>query len=160
MTIDQVAFQDSHGEYNYYEIGAKAENVKFNNAGTTLRSTNVQDAIIEAAESGGGGGGSTLLQDTTANWNGQATLLSRENYIYIYTDYSTVDGVTYPAMKVGDGKAYLIDLPFVDCDAKLLRDHLADYNIHITNQEREKWNDKVRCYIDSNNVENLIFTTN
>lgn len=51
--------------------------------------------------------------DTTAHWNEQRDLLSKENYLYIYTDYITTEDGSIPGMKIGDGNSYLIDLPFL-----------------------------------------------
>lgn len=103
------------------------------------------------------GGDCKVLYASTATWNSQPQLISRRGYIYIYSDYKQNEqGQKIPAMKVGDGSAYLIDLPFVD---DLIQKHIADNVIHITQEEREFWNNKVRCFIDPLNEHNLIFTT-
>lgn len=98
-----------------------------------------------------------VLYATTATWNSQPQLIADRGYIYIYSDYRQDEqGNKIASMKVGDGTSYLIDMPFMD---KLLYAHLSDTVSHITSEEREFWNDKVRCYIDPNNPQNLIFTT-
>jgi hypothetical protein len=98
-----------------------------------------------------------VLYATTETWNSQPQLVSAKGFVYIYADYRQNDqGQNIAAMKVGDGNAYLIDMPFID---ELLYDHIADNVRHITQQEREFWNNKVRCYIDPTNDNNLIFTT-
>lgn len=104
------------------------------------------------------GGDCRVLYATTATWNSQPQLISARGYIYIYADYrQNGQGQNIPAMKVGDGNAYLIDLPFVD---SLIYEHIADNIRHISQQEREFWNNKVRCYIDPEvQGDNLIFTT-
>jgi hypothetical protein len=91
---------------------------------------------------------------TTDEWNEQPQLVSVKDAVYIYTDYKTVDGKSVPGFKIGDGLAFLMDLPFVDAE---MQEHLANDVIHITAEEREHWNNKVRCYLDG---EDLIFTTN
>lgn len=96
-----------------------------------------------------------VLFNTTAGWNEQGMLVSKANTLYIYTDYQVIDGDTIAGIKVGDGNAYLIDLPFTD---KALMSHIADNTRHITNSEREFWNNKVRCYYAG--TDQLIFTTN
>ena len=96
-----------------------------------------------------------VLFNTTAGWNEQGMLVSKTNTLYIYTDYQVIDGDTIAGIKVGDGNAYLIDLPFTD---KALMNHIADNTRHITNSEREFWNNKVRCYYAG--TDQLIFTTN
>jgi hypothetical protein len=98
------------------------------------------------------GGDCKVLYASTATWNSKPKTLSKEGYIYIYSDYR--DGK--PAIKIGDGKAYLIDLPFTDDE---IVEHINNTVIHITQEERNFWNDKVRCYIDPNNENRLIFTT-
>ena len=106
-------------------------------------------------------GGGKVLYASTATWNSQPEIVAKQGYIYIYSDYRQNDeGQNIPGFKVGDGNSYLIDLPFSD---SLLDDqlkaHIEDQTRHITQQEREFWNNKVRCYImDDGSSENLIFT--
>ena len=104
--------------------------------------------------------------DTTAHWNAQRELIAREKNIYVYTDHSVVDGVAIPAVKIGDGLAYLIDLPFVSSDVEkyenirgLLLEHIDDDVRHITAAERNAWNNKVTCFISQDDPTNLVFTT-
>lgn len=86
---------------------------------------------------------------TTAEWNSDPTLIAQKNMIYIYTDYDEVQGQKIPAIKIGDGTTYLIDLPFT-----------AMGSGNVTPEQIEFWNNKVRVYIDENNEENLVFDTN
>ena len=98
-----------------------------------------------------------ILVDTTANWNREPKLKSIKNMLYIYTDHDSKDGVPIPGFKVGDGSSYLIDMPFTDV---LYRDHVDNSVIHVTQQDKDNWNNKVRCYVDDlNSPGNLIFTT-
>jgi len=98
-----------------------------------------------------------VLYATTATWNSKPQLISEAGYIYIYSDYrQNLQGDNIASMKVGDGTSYLIDMPFTD---DLLYAHLANSDIHITPEEREFWNNKVRCYIDPINEHRLVFTT-
>lgn len=98
-----------------------------------------------------------VLYASTATWNSQPQLISKRGYIYIYSDYKQNEQEqNIPGFKVGDGSAYLIDMPFAD---DLIQKHLSNNIIHITQEEREFWNNKVRCYIDPLNEHNLIFTT-
>lgn len=92
---------------------------------------------------------------TTAQWDAQASLVSEVGTIYIYTDHAADQyGNVLAGVKVGDGNAYLIDLPFTD---SLLTAHLADTTAHVTAAEREFWNNKVRAYYTG--VEQLVLTT-
>ena len=98
-----------------------------------------------------------VLYNTSEYWNSHPKIISKKGYLYVYGDYKQdKQGNNLAGIKVGDGLAYLIDLPFMD---KLYSQHIEDDTIHITAQERNFWNNKVRCYIDPNNGDNLIFTT-
>lgn len=106
---------------------------------------------------GGGGGKCKVLYDTTENWNSQPQMVSKRGYIYVYSDYKQIDGKYIAGIKVGDGQTYLIDMAFVD---EIYAEHIQDVVVHITDAEREFWNNKVRCYmVDETVGENLIFTT-
>jgi len=95
--------------------------------------------------------------DTTANWNNAVGFIPLEGEIIIYTDYDTVDGVNIPAMKIGDGKAYVQDLPFMTAgvDQQDFLEHIRDNVRHTSQQEKEYWNEKVS--IEKVEQENLIF---
>ena len=90
---------------------------------------------------------------TTNYWDNQPHLIAKRNTLYVYTDHTIVDGKPAPGVKIGDGTSYLIDMPFSDYT---MVEHMQDTTIHITQEEREKWNNKVSVFEDS---ENLIFTT-
>lgn len=127
----------------------------------TVNKSNLVAAINEAAQGGGGGGGGSILSNTVQGWNSQPTLISELNTVYVYTNYkSTTDRhghtVYIPGVKIGDGNAYLIDLPFTDT---LMEEHIADTDIHVTPQEKIFWNNKVRVYESTVQQENLTFTT-
>ena len=86
------------------------------------------------------------------------TVISEPNAVYIYTNHSTdSQGRNVPAYKIGDGNAYLIDLPY---STTLLEEHINDTTVHITDAERNFWNNKVRCFYSTIEEDNLIFTTN
>ena len=109
----------------------------------------------------GQGGKGRILSDTVVGWNAKASLISEKNVIYVYTDYiKEIDehGEEYfiPGLKIGDGKAYLIDLPFTD---EYMIKHIQNTVVHITQAEREFWNNKVSVYLDADDQENIVFTT-
>lgn len=105
----------------------------------------------------GGGGECKVLYNTTAYWNSRPDLVAKRGYLYVYSDYKEVDNQLIAGIKAGDGTSYLIDMPFID---KPLDAHIADTVKHITAEERQFWNDKVRCFIDPNDEQNIVFTTN
>lgn len=105
-----------------------------------------------------------IYYDTTANWNMQGNLVAEEGTVYIYSDYTTYDdgnGNITPlaGIKIGDGNAYLIDMPFVTdaLTATLLR-HISNTEVHLTAQERAFWNNKVSSYIDLEDGETLVLS--
>ena len=102
------------------------------------------------------GGESKIYYNTTTYWNSHPQLIAKKGYIYVYSDYKQSEGEDIVGIKVGDGLSYLIDMPFID---KPLDDHIADNIKHISNEERTFWNNKVRCFIDPNDEQNIIFTT-
>lgn len=91
-------------------------------------------------------------RDLTENWNKATSFIPLEGEIIIYTDYSSYETEEYgekvtkyiPNIKIGDGKAYVTDLPFIDKDLrdKLLK-HIEDEEIHVTLGEKAFWNNKV-----------------
>ena len=98
--------------------------------------------------------------DTTEHWNEKVNYIPGRAKIIVYSDHSVIDGVAYPAIKIGDGNAYLIDLPFVGDDRtiqiiEMLNDHINDTNAHVTLAEKEYWNNKLDSQLDG---ENLILT--
>ena len=107
-----------------------------------------------------GPGGDCIYSDTTAHWNANPKLISEKNKAYVYLDHESIeeDGKTkwIPGVKIGDGKAYLIDLPFTD---EVMIAHIRNLGIHVTPEEKEFWNNKVRTYMDTVEGEQLVFTT-
>ena len=91
-----------------------------------------------------------VLFGTTAEWNAQAGLVSEANKLYVYTDYNTDgSGNNLAGRKVGDGDAYLIDMPFID---KVYFEHVQDTSIHVTPSEKLRWFDAVNCYYSSGDI--------
>ena len=136
-------------------------NAEFNNSAEPINAqfqSNVQPLEAQFGTIYVVSGDTHVLYATTATWNSQPQLISERGYIYIYADYrQNEQGQNVSAMKVGDGNAYLIDMPFTD---ELLYGHLADSVRHITQEEREFWNDKVRCFTSDIQDDVLVFTTN
>lgn len=101
---------------------------------------------------------SKIRINTTANWNADKSYVPDAGVLIIYTDGATEGDKLVPKIKVGDGNAYLIDLPFSDIDIKnLLDEHISNQSIHITDDERANWNDKVSISVNQANEE-VIFT--
>lgn len=119
----------------------------------------VNGGIIEIS-GGSGSGHCKVLYGKTEEWNARPQLISKKGYIFIYADYKKDEqGRDIAGIKVGNGVSYLIDMPFID---ELYYEHINDLTVHITQQEREFWNNKVRCYMQAevDDDDTLIFTTN
>lgn len=100
---------------------------------------------------------------TTEFWNSQPGLIGEKAHIYVYSDFgeAEIDGetVTVPNIKIGDGNAFLIDNPFITASVSdIINMHQSDGDVHISAAERVLWNEKIRCYIDPGDPENVIFT--
>jgi len=84
--------------------------------------------------------------------------------VYIYSDYQVIyDDVGNPTyiagIKVGDGTSYLIDMPFItDGMTATILAHITNTTVHLTDAEREFWNNKISCYLDTQDSENLILS--
>ena len=105
-----------------------------------------------------------IYYDTTANWNRQMSLIAEEGAIYIYSDYTSYSDeigntVSLAGIKIGDGKAYLADIPFVtDALTSFILEHVNNKDVHITPQERTFWNNKVSSYVDPESIETLVLS--
>lgn len=88
-----------------------------------------------------------ILTGTQAQWNSDPQRIAEKNTIYIYTDHETnpETGEPIPAMKVGDGRTYLIDMEFITDYAAELLAHINNGDIHVTLEEKRFWNNKVTC---------------
>jgi len=81
---------------------------------------------------------------TTAEWEQLTTLVSVLGEVYVYTDGGEdPEGNPIPKIKIGDGLAYVVDLPFI-----------AGTDLQITQADIDNWNNKVAVRADG---ENLIF---
>ncbi len=99
--------------------------------------------------------------NSTYDWNKNPLLISEKNVLYIYTDYKKIkqgdEEILIPGLKVGDGNAYLIDLPFLNSAVmeQDFMDHINDKVIHVSPYDREFWNNKLNLDLELQE-ENLI----
>ena len=108
-----------------------------------------------------------VSENTTAGWNANPQYLPKPGEICIYTDAVIVtddlgNTITYPDIKIGDGNTYLIDKPFVTAGVRYtvlnaLWEHEKNHVIHITQEEREFWNNKLNTEVSG---EELILNRN
>lgn len=104
-----------------------------------------------------------IYYNTKAGWNAQSSLIAEEGAIYIYKDYSTIsegeDTKDVPAIKIGDGTSYLIDMPIVNGDiADMLLEHINNAVIHVTSDDKTFWNNKSSAYLQPNTDETLVLS--
>ena len=97
---------------------------------------------------------------TTEYWNSHTDLTSIRNRIYVYTDYYIDnDGNYVPGLKIGDGNAYVVDLPFID---ERFLEHIQNTQIHVTQEQKNFWNNKVSINDQPEflvDEQNLVFKT-
>lgn len=99
-----------------------------------------------------------LKRDTTENWNKKRSFIPLRGEVIIYTDHGKIDDgygnmIDVPAVKIGDGKAYLIDLPFAGADVRYqilqeIREHSENTVIHVNEEDRNFWNNKLNCQVN------------
>lgn len=105
----------------------------------------------------------TYYSKTKNEWDSDINIISEKGSFYIYSDYKIIykDDKEFllPGLKIGDGKTYLIDLPFINADnsqfEQRLLDHINNNIIHVTLQEKTFWNNKLNY--EFNNDETLVF---
>ena len=101
-------------------------------------------------------------RDTTENWNSHRSFVPLRGEIIIYTDHGQMDDgygntINVPGIKIGDGNAYLIDLPFVGNETRYeilteLRAHSENQIIHVTAADRQFWDNKLNYTISDGNL--------
>lgn len=97
-----------------------------------------------------------LKRDTTENWNNAIGFIPLPGEVIVYEDYevktytiqeygeTVTKTVKIPNIKIGTGNAYVQDLAFVDeATREILMEHIRDYDIHTTLQEKLFWSNKI-----------------
>ena len=91
-------------------------------------------------------------RDTTQHWNEARGFIPLKGEVIVYTDYDSyekeINGrnriVAIPGIKIGDGNAYVQDLPFVDEELRdTLMEHINNMDLHVTLGEKTFWNNKI-----------------
>lgn len=115
-----------------------------------LSDPQTQELVLSAPV--GDGTRARILYDTTSNWQKKTSYIPPVGTIIVYTDRNIINGVKYAGVKLGDGMAYCVDLPFVGDDVAaqivaMLNEHVGNTNIHVTSEEKEFWNNKLNCVV-------------
>lgn len=105
---------------------------------------------------------SIVMSGTKDFWNRQTSYIPDKGVILIYEDYMVdSNGKNVPAFKIADGLAYAVDLPFATIGGiEEVKAHIGNTNIHVTQVDKEFWNNKWRGYINLSDPCNLVFTVN
>ena len=150
----------SSSEGSPYYVGAEIDVERVTN-GVKITATDKEGATSATVYDGAkgdkgdkGDAGITIYSNTTAGWSAQTTLVSEEGAFYIYTDHDYVGDTPIAGFKIGDGLAYVVDLPFLDAN---MQSHMSNEDIHVTAEEKVFWNNKNRGLVEG---ENLILTIN
>lgn len=99
-----------------------------------------------------------VKMNTKAYWDNMISYIPKRGTIIVYTDYYVFEEKEYPAFKVGDGSAYLIDLPVVgnpiaDELFQIIEDHIHNTSIHVSQHDREFWDNKLNVNINEETLE-------
>lgn len=104
-----------------------------------------------------------LTRDTKEKWAEKSSFVPMKGEIIVYTNYATMvndagETVDVPGLKVGDGNAYLVDLPFVgEADRKFLLEYIQEHEmnaiIHVSQEDRNRWNNKLNYEVDGEILE-------
>ena len=93
-----------------------------------------------------------LKRESTQYWNEALGFIPLEGELIIYNDYKQIDKeidgevkrVNIPGLKIGDGMAYVQDLPFVNEDLRdKIMEHIDNPDIHVTLADKFFWNNKL-----------------
>lgn len=111
----------------------------------------------------------TTYFKTTAEW-ARLPVISEKNALYVYTDYEKridEEGKEYyiAGFKIGDGNAYVSDLPFqltitdaIIETAERAKEHMASASIHVSDEDRLRWDNKVSASVNEES-ETLLLST-
>ncbi len=119
--------------------------------------------------------------DTKETWNSKKNYIGEKGHIYVYSNYSSKtldDGtvVKVPALKIGDGEAYLIDLPYIKTEdetkeiietieeeittlQEAVETHVTDTDAHLSEEDRYNLeHPQLQYEVTESDPENLVFT--
>jgi len=94
--------------------------------------------------------GINIQAKTLEEWNSKKNYIPAAGQLMVYLNYRTIKKdeeteVGVAGLKIGDGSSYLIDLPFLGEMEESFYEHLTNTTIHITEKERQFWNNKINC---------------
>lgn len=86
-----------------------------------------------------------VSENTTEGWTGMTDYVPKAGEICLYTDAWKI--------KIGDGSAPIVDLPFIgDKDLESVRaaldEHVHDMEVHVSAADRTRWDNKLNLSMD------------
>ena len=118
---------------------------------------NAAPNTIELVNPVGMGSSAKVTVNTVENWTTKTSYVPKKGEIIVYSDRTVIDGLSYPGVKIGDGNAFVVDLPFLGEDVadrvtELLNSHINNTGIHVTTAEKTYWNNKLDCEVSGDNL--------
>ena len=118
---------------------------------------NAAPNTIELVNPVGMGSSAKVTVNTVENWTTKTSYVPKKGEIIVYSDRTVIDGLSYPGVKIGDGNAFVVDLPFLGDDVadrvtELLNSHINNTGIHVTTAEKTYWNNKLDCEVSGDNL--------
>ena len=107
-----------------------------------------------------GGSAGNVIVKSSDEWAETPELVSDKGTIYVYMDKDESGNITEVRFKIGDGVAFVVDVPFASPSKNEFDSHINNTDVHVTPAEKEAWNNKWRGYLGTAEGENLVFTTN
>lgn len=104
-----------------------------------------------------------VIIKTQDEWIAQSFVKSQKGQIYIYVKKNIEEDALISArMKVGDGKTFIFNLPFIeDVNKELFENHIQNTAIHTSLEEKTFWSNKININDTSGVIDNiLIFNRN
>lgn len=85
-----------------------------------------------------------VSENTSAGWDEDRLYIPKSGEICVFSDTGKI--------KIGDGVVPVVDLPYIaqsDYDAVMdeLHEHTQNYQIHVSSEDRERWNNKLNYEI-------------
>lgn len=85
-----------------------------------------------------------VSENTSAGWDAEKLYVPKAGEICVFSDTGKI--------KIGDGVVPVVDLPYIsqsDYDAVMdeLHEHTQNYQIHVSPEDRERWNNKLNYEI-------------
>jgi hypothetical protein len=116
--------------------------------------------------------------NSTEYWIAHGDSVPEAGAIIIFYDAYHYEDQDIPGIKVGNGVTYLNNLPFINSASsaqieqeieqltqeveeltETVQEHTADSTLHVSDEDRERWDNKVSVMASSTDNEELILTT-